>query len=280
MTSETPDMLYHYTSVESLALILRSKRIRFSPLTALDDPQEQRLRSARNLAKCVFVSSWTDSEKELYAMWREYTPLRAGVRIGLPANPFAYHENMPDELEKAMGIPCYDEAGETGYYKTRVKLADLCGSGFLLSENDPKSAILHQVKYSDIADELFPSLLSVEPDGNVRIETGVCGTVKNTYWEHQSEWRYKLTVIPIDILDCPDDMRREAAIARIQAFLTDQIDVDMPPYYELDLDDSALSGIEIVLSPDISPGNRLIVQLLLDTYIPGHVAQDSDIELS
>ena len=54
----------------------------------------------------------------------------------------------------------------------------------------------------------------------------------------------------------------------------------MPPYYELDLDDSALSGIEIVLSPDISPGNRLIVQLLLDTYIPGHVAHDSDIELS
>ena len=280
MTSETPDMLYHYTSVESLALILRSKRIRFSPLTALDDPQEQRLRSAKNLAKCVFVSSWTDSEKELYAMWREYTPPRAGVRIGLLANPFAFHENMPDELEKAMGIPCFDEAGETGCYKTRVKLADLCGSGFLLSENDPKSAILYQVKYSDTVDELFPSLLSVEPDGNVRIETGVCGTVKNTYWEHQSEWRYKLTVIPIDILDCLDDMRREAAIARIQAFLMDQIDVDMPPYYELDLDDSALSGIEIVLSPDISPGNRLIVQLLLDTYIPGHVAQDSDIELS
>ena len=150
----------------------------------LDDPQEQRLRSAKNLAKCVFVSSWTDSRKELYAMWREYTPPGAGVRIGLPANPFATHENTPVELEKAMGIPCFGEAGNEGYYKSRVKYADLCGTGLLLSENDPGTPILHQVKYSDAKEELFPDLLSSKPDGRIFIETGACGTVKNTYWEH------------------------------------------------------------------------------------------------
>lgn len=39
---EAPAVLYHYASLDTLALILHNRTIRFSRLDKVDDPQEQR----------------------------------------------------------------------------------------------------------------------------------------------------------------------------------------------------------------------------------------------
>lgn len=44
--NDTPDFLYHYTSIDGLAHILSSKKIRFSRLDALDDINEDNLKMA------------------------------------------------------------------------------------------------------------------------------------------------------------------------------------------------------------------------------------------
>ena len=59
------DYLYHYTSVESLALILKNKSFRLSPLSTLDDLQEERVKDSQRFGEYVFVSSWTEDEEEL-----------------------------------------------------------------------------------------------------------------------------------------------------------------------------------------------------------------------
>ena len=54
------EYLYRYTSLESLALILKSRQIRLNPLDKMDDLQEQKTADVENLGKFVFISSWTE----------------------------------------------------------------------------------------------------------------------------------------------------------------------------------------------------------------------------
>ena len=51
------EYLYHYTSLESLALILKNRTIRLNPLDKMDDIQEQKTADIENIGKFVFVSS-------------------------------------------------------------------------------------------------------------------------------------------------------------------------------------------------------------------------------
>ena len=50
------DYLYHYTSVDSLALILKNRTIRLNTLDKLDDLQEQKTADIKNFGKFFFVS--------------------------------------------------------------------------------------------------------------------------------------------------------------------------------------------------------------------------------
>ena len=47
------EYLYRYTSLESLALILKSRQIRLNPLDKMDDLQEQKTADVENLGKFV-----------------------------------------------------------------------------------------------------------------------------------------------------------------------------------------------------------------------------------
>ena len=58
------EYLYRYTSLESLALILKSRQIRLNPLDKMDDLQEQKTADVENLGKFVFISSWTEESDE------------------------------------------------------------------------------------------------------------------------------------------------------------------------------------------------------------------------
>ena len=74
--------VYHYTSLSALAMILHSKRIRFSRLDTLDDIRETAGIPAI-LPYHLYVSCWTLDEKENIVLWDMYTRTR-GIRIQLP----------------------------------------------------------------------------------------------------------------------------------------------------------------------------------------------------
>ena len=46
---EAPAVLYHYASLDTLALILHNRTFRISRLDMVDDPQEQRSVDTQNL---------------------------------------------------------------------------------------------------------------------------------------------------------------------------------------------------------------------------------------
>ena len=83
-----PDVLYHYTSVESLAMILSTKTFRLSPLSALDDLQEEKAEDVTKIGRTIFVSCWTDDYKESIPMWNMYSKMESGVRLKAKTNLF------------------------------------------------------------------------------------------------------------------------------------------------------------------------------------------------
>lgn len=84
--------LYHYTSLETLALILAHRTLRFNSLQFVDDMEEAEAADLKHFGKFVYVSCWTREENESIPMWKMYTPDMHGVRIQLPQFPFKkYH---------------------------------------------------------------------------------------------------------------------------------------------------------------------------------------------
>lgn len=96
--------LYHYTNLDSLALILKNRTIRFSPLNKMDDLQETESSDVHNIGQIIYISSWTKDEEESIPMWNMYTSLVSGVRIKLPEMPFKMQENYIEDISKEMPV--------------------------------------------------------------------------------------------------------------------------------------------------------------------------------
>ena len=75
--------IYHYTTIETLALIIKSRAIRFNRLDCVDDLEESLYGSGNmniKLSQYEFVSCWTKDKEENLALWKMYTNNK-GVRI-------------------------------------------------------------------------------------------------------------------------------------------------------------------------------------------------------
>ena len=92
------DYLYHYTSIENLALILKNKTIKFNNLQNVDDPEEAETEDIETAGRHCLVSCWTDKEEDIIPMWSMYTPNMRGVRIKMRKYPFKQYVYGKNEL--------------------------------------------------------------------------------------------------------------------------------------------------------------------------------------
>ena len=111
--NQCTDFLYHYTSIETLALILSNRTFRLNSLDQMDDLQEKETSDIKNIGQFCYISSWTDDETESIPMWKMYSSLDSGVRIKLKANPFKLFENTPESIKEVSVLPVTDEKSET-----------------------------------------------------------------------------------------------------------------------------------------------------------------------
>ena len=134
--------------------------------------------------------------------------------------------------------------------------------------------ILHKVVYTSNPDELYPKLVSQNED-EYTIAFGSLGKYKNIHWQFQREWRYILQIFPLDIDQNPNQLNTSAQIMITK--ILQGLEKQPFSYYDLTLDDTAYSNMEITLSPKISPGNRLIVNTLIEKYNPSATVRDSSL---
>ncbi|MEE1296442.1 MAG: DUF2971 domain-containing protein [Bifidobacterium sp.] len=196
MKSVEAKYLYHYTSVENLALILESQNVRFNSLDRMDDAQERENLDGIQIGQHVFVSCWTDESKESIPMWNMYSGMENGVRIKLPAQPFdRSHLDAP--------------VGELGY----VTKYDMLKNGIFCDNNRTDKVDLFKIEYTDDEDYLNPRVMSDDTGGDfgIHIYLDKIGHYKSTAWEFQQECRYALIFFPFDWshVTCEADIKKQ-----------------------------------------------------------------------
>lgn len=263
-----PEYLYHYTDVDTLALILSNKTIRFNSLVNMDDKQEQMSRDKQNFGRFVFVSCWTDDEKESIPMWRMYTTKGRGVRIKLPVNPFKVYEYTGAEVRRQHGLsPLLSLGDESKSHRMIIPATELFQDYHLLNPNENNQLI--RINYVDDPTLLKPSYIHVE-NNLMSININEVGYYKNTYWSFQNEWRYRLLIIPfnlktLSVLTAEEIFRSNTQMMDGLAEGNVSLTLD---HYDLLLDEESFKHMSITLSPDISPSAKLFAQLLVEKYNP------------
>lgn len=85
--------IHHYTTIDTLALILKNKTIRFNRLDKVDDLEENITANGVKIGQYSFVSCWTEDESESIPLWKLYTGSGIGVRISLEHEMFKVYNN-------------------------------------------------------------------------------------------------------------------------------------------------------------------------------------------
>ena len=256
--SSLPDSLYHYTSIETLALILANKTLRFTRLDGVNDPEEASACDLEKASTLVFASCWTAQAKESLPMWRMYTPNLQGVRIRLPSNPFSGRDK-PTVFEKGGAKQILDEELKITRENNGIVLTTRSISG------------PNKIYYTDDHTYLNGSCL-IKEDGEWRIQLHDLGMVKNTYWAFEEEWRFTvLAVIP------------EVVIQQATSIFNPAFDLVTYPVKNeaifVPLDKTSFDNMEVLLGPCASSAQEVIVKTLLERYVPSAILKRSEIRV-
>ena len=251
--NKTKEMkIYHYTSIQTLALILKYNKIRFNRLDKVDDMEESIYGSGPTQTKLgmyTFVSCWTKSEKENLALWNMYTHYK-GIRIGIDAMPFMTY-------------------GKDDNFKSLFPNTINFGYDFLTLSwfNEAK---LHDIIYTDNPEKEIKNIINQTNDGDILMPIHLVGIYKRKEWAMQQESRFKIFVLPAN---CADSIKSsnnaDSAMSNILSSLATGLVKNAPiatNYIDLALDPAKLSDIEITMGPMTSDADRIIVESLLTPY--------------
>lgn len=245
MGDEIPKYLYHYTSITTLALLLKSKKIRFNSLDKVDDLEEALTKDLGNFGKYFFVSCWTDDNEESIPFWHMYTGNMKGVRIKLPSFPFEEYV-IPKGLYSQNDMPTY--FNPDNYFKSEY----LIGHPFI--------DILKKVEYTNDTSLLYPKIYT-KTENYEEFKTNNVGKYKRTHWSFQSEWRYMFIIYPGSFEEFKNN--DDQFVEKIKS----GIDLPITDYY-LNIDSEAFKDMEITLGPNTSEGEKIIVESLISQYNP------------
>lgn len=257
-----PDKLYHYTSLESLALILENRTLRLMPLSGMDDPQEARTKDVENLGRFFFASCWTDDPEESIPMWSMYTPLSSGVRISLPPLPFRRYLPTDRDIAAAAGIAISDISVDPYTPYSYMPIEDLARGLFSVCYFNGKG-ILQKIEYTSDKNKLEPVIVNRYSDSS-QLRFGTFGKAKNLKWSFQHEWRYLIPIFPIEVFGDLSTLG-----GRIATMFTKMVKGELASpcaYYDFHLDSQAIKQIEIVPSPRLSPGNQILLDMLIEKH--------------
>ena len=266
-----PEYLYHYTSLETLALILENRTLCLNNLTCVDDMDEAETADMGKFGRFVNVSCWTSDKKESIPLWKMYTPDMHGVRIKLPPFPFkkyTYHK----------GEYFFSDSKDAETYINVERVYN--DNRAIIVADQPR---LIKVEYTDDLSLLFPKIetVSLTPDpitGKVNYSINfsylTVGKYKMTTWEFQKEWRYIMTCIPVGMQEAGSKtfkLQRE--------LLTRLKDPSQKAPYEkffLDLDENAVQEMEVLFGPRMTDAEKILTKALLEKHgLAGRYSESS-----
>lgn len=275
--------IYHYTSIETLALILKNKTIRFNRLdNNLDDLEEGQISSnGVKLGNYGFVSCWTEERTESIPLWKLYTNNGIGVRIALEQDMFK--DYIYSGIVKIGDIKF--DTDSSGYNKTKTPIEDMFNSDYivftLLSNQYNNPSFYKTVEYvDDINDKIKDTVKLFPKDERQYQRISIChhdiGLYKKKHWEFEKETRFFLFIIPGKKLNMHKDFNKDWEQWLYDVW-TKNIKNTITDYY-MHLKDDIFDDMEIVLSPNCSDSNKIIVESLCKQYAPNAKVYDSTLK--
>ncbi len=237
--------LYHYTNINTLKLILQSKKIRFNRLDQVDDLEEQTLYTEIDFSKYIYVSCWTKKEKESIPQWYMYSNKMKGVRLRLPVNFFKIHN-----------VENYEKNGRrfTGSLKSIITPDMLLDDNYqILTYPVDQKGFLREINYVPNLENIYKNYSSIKIDEeaekfNIQIKNiKEFATYKRDDWAFQEEMRFVLTILPNVNFEPPASYAKRQGQNLYHCF-KNSIPTNML-YFDLDIDLDVLNEVEITLGP-------------------------------
>ena len=275
------DYLYHYTSLETLALILNNRTICFNNLMNVDDPEEAETGDMGQFGKYMYVSCWTSEEEESIPMWGMYTGDMMGVRIRMPVNPFKQYHFQKGELYLENDVNTFIDLRQI-YEDNKISI----------TADQPK---LIEVKYTNDENKIFPQVRFCSQEGDVESYLNCremndlegmkeviysfenLGRYKRENWKFQKEWRYTITCSPMGMkeLSPPTLKKQQELIRRLE-------DRERKAAYNrifLEIDEVAFNKMEILFGPKMNEGQKILAKAILEKYGLGHAWKESELRI-
>jgi hypothetical protein len=262
--------IYHYTDIETLALILKNKTVRFNRLDRVDDISESSFEKVA-LQKFLFVSCWTTDEKESLPQWNMYTRDMAGVRIKMAKEPFhEYVIEFKNHLRflgpKMTNSPLPLERLATEDY-------------FVMSNFSDKANFGRSVNYTDNFAELKNEKIEIsQPNEPFFLQIGnIAGTasLKSTDWKFQKEFRFILLILPLLSRSFRNWQDRFHSSIRFYFQNGESPTFD---HFDVELRDDVIDNIEVTTGPLCSHGEKIIVKSLMEKFTQSGTMNSSSLE--
>lgn len=245
--------IYHYTSVKTLSLILKTKKIRFNRLDRVDDLEESIHGSGKCQAKLgmyAFVSCWTKDSTENLSLWNMYTGYK-GVRIGLDEDMFVTYKD------------------KNGFKSFFPGVGDITKDYLVFSCMN--SANLYDVIYVDDLEDKIRQLMVEDVSGKNTAYISRIGLYKRTEWAFQKESRFRIVLLPFNI----DIAKYQDKFNDIELFIHNVVSSfnamtnNYPlgiDYIDINLNESKLAAIEVMIGPQVTDEDKATIKNLLKDY--------------
>ncbi|MFY8352240.1 DUF2971 domain-containing protein [Pseudoalteromonas sp. SSM20] len=267
--------LHHYTTLETLALILESKKIRFNRLTNVDDVQESENFGRYDLSPFIYISCWTLSPEESIPLWKMYTSNMKGVRITFDGDPFHYRKPEVSDLPE-LNIELDENLLSPLTFKQMMS-----PSYFILPSFLSKDQFGKKVEYVDDVTGIYENsvAIQVEPDGKAHMTMPGAGNVaihKNKIWKFQEEFRYSLIAFPPPTGGYSNENIPEISNVAINSiYHGKKTEVD---YIDLDMCPEKLENMTITLGPLATYADEIILKALVSKYCPNANIKNSNLQ--
>lgn len=274
-------LIHHYTNIESLAMILSTRKIRFNRLDRMDDLEEGRVEAQGiPLGKYTYVSCWTEDEEESIPLWNMYAGKEMGVRISLPQDMFRDYSFLDGFCGLDVSEKCQSMDSNPISLIWKIPGSEYKNKNYLIIpiESNKPTTFYQRIQYVDDVLSMTKQLaeqVDEDVESYYNLDLGNVGTLKHRRWEFQKESRFLIRIIPTN---------GEISLFKPQEWLAklkDAFDTKMEPHfetYDLSLKDEALDQLEVTLSPSITTGQRVIVESLLKQYAPKAKLMESSLK--
>ncbi|MCL1135306.1 DUF2971 domain-containing protein [Shewanella hafniensis] len=265
--------LHHYTTIENLALILNSKKIRFSRLTTVDDTEESENFGEYNIAPFIFVSCWTTNNVESIPLWKMYTGNMRGVRISFDGKPFHMRK-----LEINSSLPITIE----GEVESPLTIEQIFNPEcFVLPEFITNADFGGEVEYTDDLAGIYQDAVKItrNDDGSVNMSISGASSIakhKSKVWAFQEEYRFNLMAFP-----APKEGYTKDTFNNFHNLYVNAVYFGSSPrnnYIDVDLCPEKLNNMTITLGPLATISEKIIVNSLIQEYCPGAKVVDSSLK--